>query len=129
MHCPNDASQVHEEFHRRGVVDWTLRPNQCVDALPRLAFSFRQVSQIALARYLLHAFTPRPLSGVWSESRPRGPPGASTCCLSWSGRRASPSSEAGCLFREWTGNEADLRGASAAPDWPDPGGGSQQGLR
>jgi hypothetical protein len=23
-------------------------------------------------------------------------------------------------FREWTANEADLQGASVAPDWPDP---------
>jgi hypothetical protein len=28
-----------------------------------------------------------------------------------------------------TANEADLQGTSVAPDWPDPGGGSQQAPR
>ncbi|MHB1298684.1 MAG: hypothetical protein ACYC0B_09175 [Gemmatimonadaceae bacterium] len=58
--CPSaHIAQVHEEFHRRSGVGRTLRPNQRVDPLPRLAFSFRQASQMAIARYLLLAFTPR----------------------------------------------------------------------
>ena len=42
------------------------------------------------------------------------------------GRRASPSSEGGHVFSEGRADEADLQEASVSPDWPDPGGGSQQ---
>jgi hypothetical protein len=77
-----DVAQVHKKRRGGEVINRPSRGDQRIDLVPLLAFSFRQASQIALARRLLFALTPRafalltPSSHLMATLGPRLCPGA-----------------------------------------------------